>query len=49
LNIGADKFITPFGRFMAPRDDLIREIEAGKDGNGYKLFEWCNKQVAAYI
>jgi hypothetical protein len=20
---------------VAPRDDLIREIEAGKDGNGY--------------
>ena len=43
------KYITPWGRSMAPRDDIIKEIEAGKEGNGYKLFEWCNKQVEAYI
>lgn len=43
------KLIAPWGRFMAPRDDMIKEVEAGKEGNGYKLFEWCNKQVAIYI
>ena len=43
------KFVTPYGRFMAPRDDIIKEIEAGKDGNGHKLFEWCDKQISGYI
>jgi retinol dehydrogenase 12 len=43
------KLITPYGRFMAPRDDIIKEIEAGDGGNGYKLFEWCDKQIAPFI
>jgi retinol dehydrogenase-12 len=43
------KFITPCGRFMAPREDMIREVEAGEGGNGCKLFKWCNEQIAPYI
>ncbi len=43
------KYITAWGRFMRPRDDLIREMEAGEKGNGYKLWEWCDKQTVAYI
>ena len=34
---------------MRPRDDLIRELKAGENGNGYKLWEWCDKQVATYV
>jgi retinol dehydrogenase-12 len=43
------KYITAWGRWMRPRDDLIREMEVGEDGNGYKLWEWCDKQAALYV
>jgi retinol dehydrogenase-12 len=43
------RYITAWGRFMRPRDDLIKEIEAGEKGNGYKLWEWCDKQTATYV
>ena len=43
------KYITAWGRFMRPREDLIRELEAGEGGNGHKLWEWCDKQIATYV
>jgi hypothetical protein len=46
------KYITAcraWGSWMRPRDDLIREMETGEEGNRYKLWEWCDKQVSLYV
>jgi retinol dehydrogenase-12 len=42
------KFITAWGRFADVRPDLRAEIEKGESGNGAKLWEWCETEIAKY-
>jgi hypothetical protein len=41
--------VDPLNPEKCPQRYFHKEVKAGKEGNGYKLYKWCNKQVAAYI